>query len=82
MERHTLIKGAIGVFPEEEYAFGLVGNLTCSLPVMIIFGGIVDGFLVYIYMRFAHPWKDILFGEMKKTKGVKPMESIKFNYDW
>ena len=59
--RHSLVKGAIGVFPEEEYAHWLVNTLSWSLPLMIVLGAIVDVLLVYIYMRFAHPWKDILF---------------------
>ena len=28
---------------------------------MVVLGAIVDVLLVYIYMKFAHPWKDILF---------------------
>ena len=56
--RHTLVKGAIGVFPEEEYAYWLMNRLSWILPLMIVFGAIVDILLVYIYMRFAHPWKD------------------------
>ena len=59
--RHTLVKGAIGVFPEEEYAYWLVNTLSWSLPLIIVLGAIVDVLLVYIYMRFFHPWKDILF---------------------
>ena len=66
--RHTLVKGAIGAFPEEEYAYWLVNTLSWSLPLMIILGAIVDVLLVYIYMRFAHPWKDILFYKDKTSK--------------
>ena len=66
--RHTLVKGAIGAFPEEEYAYWLVNTLSWSLPLMIVLGAIVDVLLVYIYMRFAHPWKDILFYKDKTSK--------------
>ena len=66
--RHTLVKGAIGVFPEEEYAYWLVNTLSWSLPLMIVLGAIVDVLLVYIYMRIAHPWKDILFYKDKTSK--------------
>ena len=45
--RHTLVKGAIGVFPEEEYAYWLVNTLSWSLPLMIVLGAIVDVLLVY-----------------------------------
>ena len=66
--RHTLVKGAIGVFPEEEYAYWLVNKLSWILPLMIVLGAIVDVLLVYVYMRFAHPWKDILFYKKSKTE--------------
>ena len=66
--RHKLVKGAIGVFPEEEYAYCLVNKLSWILPLTIVCAAIVDLLLVYIYMRFAHPWKDILFHKDKKSK--------------
>ena len=69
--RHTLVKGAIGVFPEEEYAYWLVNKLSWILPLTIVCAAIVDVFLVYIYMRFAHPWQDILFYKDKKSKTEK-----------
>ena len=69
--RHLLVKGAIGVFPEEEYAYWLVNKLSWIFPLTIVCAAIVDVFLVYIYMRFAHPWKDILFYKDKKSKTEK-----------
>ena len=66
--RHMLVKGAIGVFPEEEHAYWLVNKLSWILPLMIVFGAIVDVLFIYIYMRFAHPWKDILFYKDKKSQ--------------
>ena len=66
--RHTLVKGAIGAFPEEEHAYWLVNKLSWILPLMIILGAIIDGLLVYIYMRFAHPWKNILFYKDETSK--------------
>ena len=66
--RHTLVKGAIGVFPEEEYAYWMLNKLSWVLPLTIVSGAIIDAFLVYIYMRFAHPWKDILFYKDKTSK--------------
>ena len=74
--RHTLVKGAIGVFPEEEYAYWLVNTLSWSLPLMIVLGAIVDVLLVYIYMRFAHPWKDILFYKDKTSKMEEEIEIV------
>jgi hypothetical protein len=66
--RHMLVKGAIGVFPEEEYAYWMVNKLSWVLPLTIVSGAVIDAFLVYIYMRFAHPWKDILFYKDKKPE--------------
>ena len=63
-----LVKGAIGVFPEEEYAYWLMNTLSWILPLMIILGAMVDVVLVYIYMRFAHPWKAILFYKDETSK--------------
>ena len=66
--RHTLVKGAIGVFPEEEYTYWMLNKLSWVLPLTIVSGAVIDAFLVYIYMRFAHPWKDILFYKDKKSE--------------
>ena len=63
-----LVKGAIGVFPEEEYAYWMLNKLSWVLPLAIVSGAIIDAFLVYIYMRFAHPWKDILFYKDKTSQ--------------
>ena len=46
----------------------MVNKLSWVLPLTIVSGAIIDAFLVYIYMRFAHPWKDILFYKDKKSK--------------
>jgi hypothetical protein len=48
-----------------------VNKLSWILPLTIICAAIVDVFLVYIYMRFAHPWKKILFYKDKKSKAEK-----------
>ena len=45
-----------------------MNKLSWILPLTIVCAAIVDVFLVYIYMRFAHPWKDILFYKDKKSK--------------
>ena len=58
--RHKLLEGAIGVLPEEEIAYKWVNQLSWILPVVIIIGALLDMLLVYVYMKFAHPWKYIL----------------------
>ena len=59
--RHELLEAAIGVFPEEDKAYLLVTTLSWIFPLVIIIASVVDMLLVIIYMRFAHPWKEILF---------------------
>ena len=77
--RHTLVKGALGAFPEEEYAYWLMNTLCWILPLMIVLGAIVDVLLVYIYMRFAHPWKGILFykDEISKMEENEIVDQIR-----
>ena len=58
-----MLEAAIGVFPEEDQAYLLVTTLSWILPLAIIIASVVDMLLVIIYMRFAHPWKGILFWE-------------------
>ena len=59
--RHELLEAAIGVFPEEDQAYLLVTTLSWIFPLVIVIASVVDMLLVIIYMRFAHPWKGILF---------------------
>ena len=61
--RHQLLKGAIGVFPEEELAYRNVKILSWILPSVIITGALLDMIFVFVYMRIAHPWKYILSDE-------------------
>ena len=79
-ERHNLLKGAFGeqVFPEETDAYNLVTSLSWILPVTVIVGAAVDAALVFVYMKFAHPWKNILFWEEKKEK----VKVLKENLFW
>ena len=54
--------------------------LSWVLPLIVIIGSLVDTIFVVVYMRFAHPWKDILFSQMKKTEEVHS-ESINSKKD-
>ena len=62
-DRHELLKGAIGTFPEEDYGFDLVNSLCWILPLGIVMASLVDAVLVYVYMKYVHQWKDILSSE-------------------
>merc|ERR1719362_126738 len=79
--RHELLEGAIGTFLEEDDAYARVTTLSWILPSTVILSAMLDALLVWIYMKLAHPWKDILFGqeegEKKKMKYYKSQTSIR-----
>ena len=56
-------------------AYEKISMLSWVLPLIVIIGSLVDTILVVVYMKLAHPWKDILFGQMKETEEAKPIES-------
>ena len=75
-ERHELLLVTIGgVFDEEEYAYWLVTEFSWILPTIVFCGGLVDIFLIWCYMKFAHPWKDILSQE-KLTQRDKDEKEV------
>ena len=59
----------------------MVTTLSWILPTTVIVSAMLDTLLVWIYMKLAHPWKDILFGqeegEKKKMKYYKSKTSIR-----
>ena len=69
--RHVLLKGAIGTFPEEDDGIEMLEKLSWILPITILMGSLVDTVLVVIYMKFVHPWRDILSSELisERIKG-------------
>ena len=73
-ERHELIRGAIGVFDEEERAYWLVTELSGILPTIILYGGLIDILLTIAYMKFFHPWKGILSNKSKSSKDASSKE--------
>ena len=56
------------MFPEEEKAYEKISMLSWLLPLTAIIGSLMDTILVVIFMKLAHPWKDILFGQMEQTE--------------
>ena len=69
--RHELLLASIGVFEEESNAYDLVTTLSWALPLTVILSSGVDGVLAYLYMRYYHPWKEILFYEDENKKFLK-----------
>ena len=74
--RHMLLQKAIGVFPEEEQAYEKISMLSWLLPLSAVIGSLIDAILVVAFMKLAHPWKDIVFGQMEPTEETQPIESI------
>ena len=73
--RHMLLQKAIGVFPEEEQAYEKISMLSWLLPLTAVIGSLMDTVLVVVFMKMAHPWKDILFGQMEQREGTQPIKS-------
>ena len=69
-----LLMRAIGVFPEEEQAYEKITMLSWLLPLTTIIGSLIDTILVAVFMKLAHPWKEILFGQMEQTEETQPIE--------
>ena len=63
------------MFPEEEQAYEKISMLSWTLPLVAIIGSLIDTMLVVVFMKIVHPWKDILFGQMKETDEVQSNES-------
>ena len=76
--RHELLLEALGhVFPEEEYSYNLVLKLSWILPTVVPCGGLIDVIFVGVYMKFGHPWKDIISKEkMPKSEFFVSLDSI------
>ena len=69
--RHELLEGSIGTFQEEDDAYAMVTTLSWILPLTVILSAMLDALLVWIYMKLAHPWKDILFSQEEEEKMKK-----------
>ena len=77
--RHELLLESIGVFKEEAEAYQLVTTLSWALPTAVVLGGAVDSLCAYLYMRYLHPWQEILFyeDENKRVLKTNPLISIR-----
>ena len=71
-QRHTLLKGAIGTFPEEDDAFALAMMSVWLLPLLLLIATIIDAMFIFIYMKYAHPWKAILKKVERATWYLNP----------
>ena len=74
-----MVKESIGVFDEEEEAYQLVIMLAWILPMVVLLGALLDNILVYAYMRYAHPWRKILFSKQEEEVNVSGKSQILLN---
>ena len=58
-------------FQEEDDAYLMVTTLSWILPLTVILCAMLDALLVWVYMKFAHPWKDILFDQEEDERMKK-----------
>ena len=78
--RHELLLETLGeVFDEEERANKMVTELSWMLPTIVLCGGLLDLLFIGFYMRFAHPWKDIVFGDKVSEKDKEIKDDIFFD---
>ena len=72
--RHELLSSAIGTFQEEDEAYLLVTWLLWVIPLTVTLAALMDTILVYVYMKWAHPWGPIL--ENVETDNIDGNEAV------
>ena len=63
-ERHSMLLANIGTFPEEKEGFARLMFLSWLLPTIVLATTLTDLVLVFLYMRFLHPWRCIIDDEV------------------
>ena len=59
-ERHNILLGTIGVFPQEAEALDRLTLLCWLLPTVLALATLIDVLLVLLYLYILHPWKVII----------------------
>ena len=59
-ERHNILLGTIGVFPQEAEALDRLTLLCWLLPTVVALATLIDVLLVLLYVYILHPWKVII----------------------
>ena len=78
--RHELLEAAIGTFQQEKDAYALVMLLSWLLPCILMAGAVIDAVLVWVYMKYCHPWIGILSKEKKVEKRVAKNENRSLSF--
>ena len=66
---------SIGTFQREKDAYNLVMLLSWLLPCILMAGAVIDAVLVWVYMKYCHPWIGILSKEKKGKEIVAKNEN-------
>ena len=64
MQRHDLVTTYLEATPEEETAFSRMFLLAWLLPTIVLVASIVDFLLMYVYLKYLHPFKIIIEGNV------------------
>ena len=71
---------SIGTFQREKDAYNLVMLLSWLLPCILMAGAVIDAVLVWVYMKYCHPWIGILSKEKKIEKSVAKNENRSLSF--
>ena len=71
---------SIGTFQREKDAYNLVMLLSWLLPCILMAGAVIDAVLVWVYMKYLHPWIAILSKEKKIEKIVAKNENRSLSF--
>ena len=71
---------SIGTFQCEKDAYNLVMLLSWLLPCILMAGAVIDAVLVWVYMKYCHPWIRILSKEKKVEKSVAKNENRSLSF--
>ena len=52
-------------------------TLMWALPLTVILATLLDFFLIFVYMKYAHPWKGILSNKEEKEAKKKAKKEAK-----
>ena len=70
-EKHTALVLNIGTYPEENAAYELLNNLSLALPLVVVVTWVLDALLAAAYVKWFHPWKNILQEVMCFSEGIQ-----------
>ena len=74
-ERHNILLGTIGVFPQETEALERLTLLSWLLPTVVALATLIDVLLVLLYVYILHPWK-VIIQQVGMTQNKKTSQEL------